>query len=101
MRANHFSQARLLRRSLRLPRPLLGTPLSPLLPHATPTLPPPLPPRPVLRSPLLLRGVRLRHVPTATKDEGPDRSCHLDIGRLVIQSFQPAHLCEPVDEGEM
>jgi len=51
----------ILRRSMRIPRHLMGTPLSPLLPHATSTLPTPLPTRSILRHPMFLRCIRLYH----------------------------------------
>jgi hypothetical protein len=61
-----ISKGIVLRRDMRIPRHLMGTPLSPLLPHATTTFLTPLPPRTLLCDPMFLRGVRFRYFLAST-----------------------------------
>ena len=82
--ADPFSKDRLLRRSMRIPRGLLGTPLLSLLPHATSTLPPSLPPRIVLCRTLLLCRIRFPHLLAPTTDEDPSGRCGLGLDCMEL-----------------
>ena len=75
----------------------MGTPLPPLLPHATTTLPTPLPTRLVFRHTMLLRRLRLYHFLAPPKGPDPDRSHHPCIGCLELEPFVPIDLCLAVD----
>ena len=82
---------------MRIPRDILGTPLPPLLPHATSALPPPLPTRLVFRHTMLLRRIRFRHFVAPPKGQDPDRSHHPRIGCLELEPFVAIDLCLALD----
>jgi hypothetical protein len=87
----------ILRRSMRIPRHFMGTPLPPLFPHATSTLPTSLPTRPIFRHTLLLRRLRLYHLMAPTQGPNPNRSYYLGIGSLELEPSFPSHLCCSLD----
>jgi hypothetical protein len=82
---------------MRIPRHLMGTPLPPLFPHATSTLPPSLSTRLVLRHTLLLRRLRLYHFMAPSQGPDPNRSYYLGIGCLELEPLVTSHLCCPMD----
>jgi hypothetical protein len=87
----------ILRRSMRIPRHLMGTPLSPLLPHATSTLPTSLPTRLIFRHPMFLRRFRFHHVMASTQGPNPNRRYYLGIGCLELEPPVTPYLCCSVD----
>lgn len=95
------SQDRILRRSLLLAPHRLGIALLPLLPHAAPAVPTPLPPLALLFRPLLLRRVRLHHLecPTASQVTGCCGGAR--AGDLVVCVLQPSDVCGTLDKGAM
>ena len=82
---------------MRIPRHFMGTSLPPLLPHATSTLPTPLPTRLILRYPMFLRRIRLYHFMAPPQGPNPGRGYHLGIGSMELEPFVTSHLCCPVD----
>ena len=89
----------ILRRSMRIPRHFMGTPLPPLFPHATSTLPTSLPTRPLLRHLMFLRRLRLYHLLAPPQGPDPNRSDHLGIGSLELESLVSSYLCCSLDPG--
>jgi hypothetical protein len=87
----------ILRRSMRIPRHFMGTPLPPLFPHATSTLPTSLPTRLILRHTLLLRRIRFYHFLASTQGPDPNRSYYLGIGSLELESSFSPNLCCSLD----
>jgi hypothetical protein len=87
----------ILRRSMRIPRHFMGTPLPPLFPHATSTLPTSLPTRLVFRHPMFLRRLRFHHFLASTQGPDPNRSYHLGIGCLELEPLVTSHLCCSLD----
>jgi hypothetical protein len=86
---------------MRIPRHLLGSPLLPLFPHATTTLPTPLPTRIVLCNPMFLRRLRLCDFLAPTTDEDSGRCCDLGIGGLVMDLFLAFDICSTLDEDKV
>lgn len=86
---------------MRIPRHFLGTALLPLLPHATTTLPTPLPPRIVLCNPMFLRRLRFRHFLAPTKNKDPGRRCDPGIGSVVMDLFLAFDICSTLDEDKV
>ena len=82
---------------MRIPRNLLGTPLPPLLPHATSTLPTPLPTRLVFRHTMLLRRLRLYHFLAPPQGQNSDRSHHPRFGCLELEPSVAIDLCFAMD----
>jgi hypothetical protein len=82
---------------MRIPRHFMGTPLPPLFPHATSTLPPSLPTRPIFRHTLFLRRIRLYHFMAPTQGSNSDRSYYLGIGRVELESSVTLDLCCSLD----
>jgi hypothetical protein len=80
-----ISKGIVLRRSMRIPRHLMGAPLSPFLPHATTTLLTPLSPRTVFRYPMFLRGLRFCYFLASTEGQNSDRCCYPGAGCLELE----------------
>lgn len=81
-----------------IPRTGMGTPLLPLLPHGTTTVPTPLFPG-IIFLHLDVRGiVRSLDQHDESEEEDPDRGCYYGSGDLDVCAFQSDHLWESVDE---
>ena len=79
----------------------MGTPLPPLLPDGTPTLPAPLPSRIILRDLTLVVGVRPSDLVPSSPRSPADRRCPHNHGDLVLLPLEPTYLRQHVDEDKV
>lgn len=75
----------------------MGTALLPILPHATSTLPPSLPPRTVLCRTLLLRRIRLYDILAPTPDEDTGSGGGTGVNCLVMDLLFPIDVRPTLD----